>query len=98
MPRSHSLPQLDGAVLVTDSGIETDLIFHHGADLPAFAAFTLLRDARGRELLEQYFREPLETAAAHGLGARVETPTWRASSGWADAVGWARADVVRSNR
>jgi S-methylmethionine-dependent homocysteine/selenocysteine methylase len=98
MSRPKGLPQLDGAVLVTDSGLETDLIFHHDVDLPAFAAFTLLRDAHGRELLEQYFREHLETAAAHGFGVVLETPTWRASPAWAQPTGWSVADVVRANR
>lgn len=92
------LPQLEGAALLTDSGLETDLIFHHDVDLPAFAAFTLLRDDRGRELLAGYAREHFETAAAHGFGAVVETPTWRASRDWAGAVGWSTSDVVRSNR
>ena len=32
---------------VTDGGLETDLIFHHGVDLPEFAAFPLLDDERG---------------------------------------------------
>jgi homocysteine S-methyltransferase len=99
MPGRHDdLPQLDGALLVTDSGLETDLIFHHGADLPAFAAFVLLRDDDGRQLLERYFREHLETAAAHGFGCVLETPTWRASAGWADAVGWTPDDVAQANR
>ena len=84
-------------MLVTDSGLETDLIFHH--------ARTCRRSPRSRccatttavQLLEQYFREHLETAAAHGFGAVVETPTWRASADWAEPVGWSVADVLRSN-
>ena len=80
---------------VTDGGLETDLIFHHDADLPAFAAFTLLRDEHGRELLEQYFREHLETAAAHGFGVVLETPTWRASSAWAQPTGSAQSALAR---
>jgi len=92
------LPQLEGTTLVTDSGLETDLIFHHGIDLPAFAAFVLLREERGRSLLESYFREHLETAAAHGVGCVLETPTWRASADWAAAVGWSRDQVARVNR
>lgn len=92
------LPQLEGTLLLSDSGLETDVIFHHGVDLPAFAAFILLRDEGGRELLAAYAREHFETAAAHGFGAVVETPTWRASPDWAAAVGWSAADVIRSNR
>ena len=37
--------------LVTDGGLETDLIFNHGIDLPDFAAFPLLGQERGRALL-----------------------------------------------
>src|SRR3954451_8197343 len=92
------LPQLEGTTLVTDSGLETDLIFHHGVDLPSFAAFVLLRDERGRALLERYYREHLAVASAHGLGCLLETPTWRASADWAQAVGWSRQQVVRVNR
>jgi len=33
-----ALPQAKGELMITDGGIETDLIFHHGFDLPLFAA------------------------------------------------------------
>ena len=36
---------------VTDGGLETDLIFHRGLDLPDFASFPLLDDPAGREVL-----------------------------------------------
>jgi homocysteine S-methyltransferase len=39
---ANTLPQLDGRPMVTDGGMETDLIFHHGVDLPLFAAFPLV--------------------------------------------------------
>jgi len=44
---AHALPQLDGRPMVTDGGMETDLIFHHGVDLPLFAADRVLRGVRG---------------------------------------------------
>ena len=37
------LPQLDGGLFLTDGGIETDLIFNDGFELPYFAAFHLLQ-------------------------------------------------------
>ena len=33
--------------VVTDGGLETDLIYHHGLDLPYFAAFPLVETAEG---------------------------------------------------
>ena len=43
--------------MVTDGGMETDLIFHHGVDLPLFAAFPLVDTSAGRSLLTAYYDE-----------------------------------------
>ena len=39
MSRPASLPLEDGRLFLTDGGMETDLIFHQGIDLPSFASF-----------------------------------------------------------
>jgi homocysteine S-methyltransferase len=49
------LPQLKGDLFLTDGGLETTLIFHRGIDLPAFAAFDLLKDEQGTEEIRRYF-------------------------------------------
>ncbi len=41
------LPQLGDRLFLTDGGLETTLIFHDGIELPYFAAFDLLKNARG---------------------------------------------------
>ncbi len=46
--KGAALPQLSGQPVVTDGGLETDLIFHHGVDLPDFASFPLV-DEDGAE-------------------------------------------------
>ncbi len=57
MPRYRDqLPQLSDKLFLTDGGLETTLIFDQGFDLPEFAAFTLLRDERGRSAMEEYFQ------------------------------------------
>lgn len=89
----HSLPQLSGQPFLTDSGLETDLIFHGGFDLPDFAAFTLLDDATGTEALRTYYREHAQLVTAAGQGVVLETPTWRASPDWADRLGY-RPEVL----
>ena len=43
----EQLPQLGGELLITDGGIETDLIFNEGLELPHFATFPLLRSEDG---------------------------------------------------
>jgi homocysteine S-methyltransferase len=69
------LPQLVGQPVVTDGGLETDLIFHHGVDLPDFAAFPLVDDERGRELLRSYYDEYVTIAERAGAALQLETPT-----------------------
>ncbi|WP_201466152.1 homocysteine S-methyltransferase family protein [Janibacter melonis] len=72
---------------VSDGGLETDLIYHHGVDLPHFTAYVLLRDAHGRDLLRQYYEGYAQVAERHGVGLQLETPAWRASSDWGDLLG-----------
>lgn len=83
---------------LTDSGLETWLIFHRGTDLPDFASFPLLDDPAGRELLAEYFREHLRIAATAGAGLVLETPTWRANPDWGDRLGYGAAELDRVNR
>ena len=62
------LPQLDGRPFLTDGGIETVLIFGEGLELPAFAAFDLLKDEAGTEILRRYYAPYVAEAARRGLG------------------------------
>jgi homocysteine S-methyltransferase len=85
-----SLPQTQGRLMLTDSGIETDVIFGAGRDLPGFAVFPLVEDAQGRAILDRYYREHLDVAAAHGLGYVMETPSWRSNLDWGTSLGYAQ--------
>ncbi|HEX6870415.1 MAG TPA: homocysteine S-methyltransferase family protein [Micromonosporaceae bacterium] len=92
------LPQLSGTTFLTDGGIETDLIFNKGAELPDFAAFTLLAEERGQRLLDQYFRENAEVARQAGVGFVLESATWRANPDWAAGLGYDRGRLGEVNR
>jgi hypothetical protein len=81
------LPQLGDRQLLSDSGLETDLIFNKGWDLPGFASFPLLESDEGRSTLQAYYREHVAVAAEHGLGFVFETVTWRSNPEW--VRGWA---------
>ncbi|MFF5289113.1 homocysteine S-methyltransferase family protein [Paractinoplanes globisporus] len=92
------LPQLAGRPMVTDGGLETDLIYHHDVDLPDFAAYPLVDGEHGRELLLRYYEAYVEIARRAGAGVQLETPTWRASGDWGDRLGHSAADLRRINR
>jgi S-methylmethionine-dependent homocysteine/selenocysteine methylase len=97
MYRDH-LPQLDGDIFLTDAGLETELIFHDGIDLPSFAAFDLLRTDKGTARLRRYYDGFAQLAAERGLGLVLESPTWRASPRWASEIGYDADALDRANR
>jgi homocysteine S-methyltransferase len=90
---ARDLPQLSGQLMLTDSGIETDIIFGSGRDLPAFAAFPLLDDEDGRAILERYYRAHLAVAADHGVGYVLETPSWRSNPDWGMSLGYTQEQL-----
>lgn len=87
-PATSSLPQTRGHLMLTDSGIETDVIYGAGRDLPAFAVFPLLDDDEGRAILSRYYREHAAVAHEYGFGYVFETPTWRSSPEWGASLGY----------
>jgi len=93
-----ALPQLGTRTFMTDGGLETTLIFHDGIDLPAFAAFDLLKSDAGTQRLRDYYRLYVEMACGHGLGIVLEAPTWRANADWGARLAYDAASLARVNR
>lgn len=83
---------------VTDGGLETDLIFNRGVDLPEFASFPLVEDEAGATALTAYFSEYAAIAAAAGAGVLLETPTWRANPDWGALLGYDARALDRVNQ
>jgi homocysteine S-methyltransferase len=82
--------------MVTDGGLETDLIFNHGLELPEFAAFPLLSSEAGRAVLRDYYASYADIAAHAGAPLLLEAPTWRANPDHATLLGydWTALDRV----
>jgi S-methylmethionine-dependent homocysteine/selenocysteine methylase len=99
MPKYRSnLSLLSSRLFLTDSGLETTLIFHDGIDLPCFAAFDLLRNSEGVQRLRRYYARHAAIAEANGLGFILESPTWRASSDWGRKLGYSGGALAAVNR
>ncbi|MDP3522584.1 MAG: hypothetical protein Q8S02_18395 [Hydrogenophaga sp.] len=76
----RDLPLLNGGLFLSDSGLETSLIFLDKVEWPHFASFVLLDSELGQERLMSYYR-PYPELCADLPGAEfvLEAPTWRAS-------------------
>ncbi len=74
------LPHQGNKNYVAYVGMETDLIFNHGIDLPGgFASFPLLEKPDTRALMLTYSVRQIELAESAGCGTILETATWLAS-------------------
>lgn len=82
---------------VTDGGLETELIFHDGMDLPHFAAFTLVDDDAGQERLTRYWQGYADIAKSGSLGLAIDAPTWRANADWGSLLGLSEAELAAVN-
>lgn len=81
------LPDAPGLFLAY-VGMETDLIFTYGMDLPGFASFPLLETVDGRRLLRSYFEDMIALGRASGHGVILESPTWVAHRDRGTALGY----------
>jgi homocysteine S-methyltransferase len=94
----NNLPQFGSAIFLTDSGMETSLIYHQGIDLPHFASFDLMKNAEGRAVVDAYYTKHAALAKHKGLGFVLETPTWRANKDWGAKLGYSPAQLAQINR
>lgn len=98
MPSPTPSPLLSRGPVVTDGGLETDLVFHQGVDLPEFAALPLVEDDAGASLLRRYYDGYADVARRAGRALLLESATWRANPDWAAKVGYDAQALDRVNR
>jgi len=99
MPKYRdNLPQLGGGLFLTDSGLETTLIFKDGIELNQFASFELIKTENGRRRLLDYFRQHAQTAVDAGMGFVLESATWRSNADWGAKMGYSPDQLDTINR
>ncbi|MGA9412764.1 MAG: homocysteine S-methyltransferase family protein [Roseobacter sp.] len=79
-------------------GMETDLIFTRGIDLPGFASYPLLETEDGRALLKEYLRNLIDLGRVEGTGVILESPTWVANRDRAAPLGYSPAQLRYFNQ
>jgi S-methylmethionine-dependent homocysteine/selenocysteine methylase len=84
----NNLPQITSSTYMTDGGLETDLIFNKGIELPEFAAFDLLNTTEGKQILKKYYEDYLFIAKDNCEGFVLELPTYRANPDWISKLGY----------
>jgi homocysteine S-methyltransferase len=92
-----ALPQLGEDIFVSYTGMETDLIFNRGVDLPGFASYPLLATEEGRETLCGYYDQLIAMARQKGIGVFLESVTWVANRDRGAAIGYSPETLKEFN-
>jgi len=93
----NQLPQMSGDIFITDGGTETDLIYSRGFELPCFASYHLLNNAAGYAAIKDYYHKHAAIANKYGVGFILDSLTYRASSDWAEELGYTPDGLAEMN-
>ena len=83
--------------ILTDSGFETTLIYHHDIDLPHFASFYLLDKPKYNDVIKTYYHNHLNIARKHNTAFILESGTWRANKDWGYTLGYDEDELTKVN-
>lgn len=93
-----SFPPRNADTYLAYVGMETDLIFNQGVDLPGFASYPLLKTTEGRELLKGYLRDLIALGREACAGVILESPTWVANRDRGAALGYSPSELKKLNQ
>lgn len=82
--------QEPGALYLTEGGVETEIMYKYGYELPEFAMFTLLENQKAVVDMRGMFERYLDTVAEHEYHALMGGIDYRASSDWGEKLGYSR--------
>jgi len=89
--------QVPGRRYLTEGGIETEIMYRWGHELPQFAMFPLLNSRAAMDDLRTMYRGYLDAAARHGMCALMGGLDYRASPDWGDLLGYSPARLAEAN-
>jgi S-methylmethionine-dependent homocysteine/selenocysteine methylase len=90
-------PQVPGRRYLTEGGIETEIMYRWGHELPQFAMYPLLDSPAAMADLRTMYRGYLDAAAAHGMCALMGGLDYRASPDWGRLLGYSEAGLAEAN-
>lgn len=86
-----------GRLYLTEGGIETEIMYKWGHDLPHFAVYPLLEKKAARDDIAAMYRRYLDVAARYGMAALIGGFDYRASPDWGALLGYDEAGLAEAN-
>jgi homocysteine S-methyltransferase len=89
--------QQEGRFYLTEGGIETEIMYKYGFELPQFAMFPLLDNPDAVSTMRGMYRSYLDVAAKHGICALMGGLDYRASPDWGELLGYSPDGLAEAN-
>lgn len=86
-----------GRLYLTEGGIETEIMYRWGHELPEFAMYPLLDHPKAMADMRTMYRSYLDVVATHGLAALMGGLDYRASPDWGALLGYSAARLEEAN-
>ena len=87
-------PRIDDRLYLTEGGIETEIMYKDGFELPHFAMYPLLDDPAATEAMKGIWRRMLTVAAETGWCVVMNGLDYRASPDWAGLLGYTPEELA----
>lgn len=94
----NDFPNVEADLFLAYVGMETDLIFNRGIDLPGFASYPLMETEESRDVLKSYLKNMITLGKDTGLGVILESPTWVANRDRGSTIGYAPDKIMQLNQ
>lgn len=88
---------ITGRYFLTEGGIETEIMYKWGFDLPEFAMFPLLEKRDSAQAIRDMYRRYLDVVASHNHSALIGGFDYRASPDWGAKLGYSPAALADAN-
>ena len=89
--------QLEDTIFLLPAGLETDLIYNQGFEIPGNATHLLLQDPKGRNAIASNYRQFLALARKKNMGIILHASTWKAHMHWAEEQGATEEELRQAN-
>ncbi len=89
--------QQDGKLYLTEGGIETEIMYKWGFELPHFAMFPLLDNPDAMSAMRGMYRRYLDVVAKHEMSALMGGLDYRASPDWGALLGYSPESLAEAN-
>lgn len=88
---------IPGRYFLTEGGIETEIMYKWGFDLPEFAMFPLLEKRDSAAAIRDMYRRYLDVVAEHRHSALIGGFDYRASPDWGTKLGYSESALAEAN-